>query len=160
MKLDTQKSALIFILFGLLFCSVAWSAEQESPDEKEEVRATAIAFNKAYAANDLEKYFSFYTDDATLVIPTGDPQTVAEYRAVWKAFLDSGSGVANIHLYEPTSIRVSPDGQSALVYFAPTSVVYFDAEGTESDYHFAESDTWWKIDGEWKVAHIHYHEIE
>ena len=78
MKLDKLRPALLFVTFTLLLCSTAWAgSDVKSSDATEEVRAAAIAFNKAYAANDLEKYFSFYTDDATLVIPTGDVQTVA-----------------------------------------------------------------------------------
>ena len=159
MKFNQQRSNLLIIVIGsLLFYSTAFaSPDADKSRAKEEVRAAAIAFNTAYAENKLDEYFAFYVDDATLMSPDGSIQTVAEYYAEWKEFLASGGGVASLSTYEPTSIRTSADGMSAVTYFTSDTTVYVDADGKETGSDTAETDIWWKIGGEWKVVHIHYH---
>jgi len=162
MKLKQQKPILLMIVIScLLYCSAAFaSPDTEKSSAKEEVRAAAIAFNTAYADNKLDEYFAFYVDDATLMSPDGSIQTVAEYYAEWKEFLASGGGVARLSSFEPTSIRTSADGLSAVTYFTSDTSVYVDADGKETGSDFAETDIWWKIGGEWKVVHIHYHQTD
>ncbi len=162
MKFNQLRSNLLIIVMGsLLFYSTAFaSPEAEKSSAKEEVRAAAIAFNNAYAENKLDEYFAFYVDDATLMSPDGSIQTVAEYYVEWKEFLASGGGVARLGSHEPTSIRTSADGLSAVTYFTSDTTVYVDADGKETGSDTAETDIWWKIGGEWKVVHIHYHQTD
>ena len=49
-----------------------------------EIREVAEAFNTAYATNDIETYFAFYTGDAVLYF-YGARQPVAAYREEWTA---------------------------------------------------------------------------
>ena len=162
MKFNQQLSNLLIIVIGsLLFYSTAnASPDTEKSTAKEEVLAASFAFITAYADNKLDEYFAFYVDDATLMSPDGSIQTVADYYAEWKEFLASGGGVASLSSYEPTSIRTSADGMSAVTYFTTSTTVYVDADGKETGSDTAETDIWWKIGGEWKVVHIHYHETD
>ena len=116
MKLNHQKSILLIIVINcLLYCSAGFAShDTEKSTVKEEVLAASIAFNTAYADNKLDEYFAFYVDDATLMSPDGSIQTVADYYAEWKEYLASGGGVVSLPSYEPTSVRVSADGLSAV----------------------------------------------
>jgi ketosteroid isomerase-like protein len=67
-----------------------------------EVRAASHAFDRAYATNDMDTYFDFYTDDA-VVFFYGSRQVVAEYEIEWKAFKAAGGGVEK---NEPSVITV------------------------------------------------------
>ena len=141
--------------------TIAIRAESSSAEkDRAEVLAASAAFNKAYAENRLEDYFSYYADNAVLMTPGGTLQAAAEYRAEWKVLLASGGGVAKLVTTQPTAVTISTDGSSAVVAFTPYTAVYKDSEGNESTANYAETDIWWKINGEWKVVYIHYHELD
>jgi ketosteroid isomerase-like protein len=52
-----------------------------------EVRAASMAFDKAYTTNDVEAYFSFYTDDAVVYF-FGARQKVSDYKEEWTAMVE------------------------------------------------------------------------
>ncbi len=57
-----MRTTLSFIVIGLLsFSAMAEHHEADNAD----LHAAIKAFDRAYASNDVEKYFSFYADDAT-----------------------------------------------------------------------------------------------
>ncbi len=59
----------------IVFAVPAWSQDNPAAKEVEEI---VMAFNKAYAANDLDTYFSYYSDDATAFFNT-DRIIVSDY---------------------------------------------------------------------------------
>ena len=55
-------------------------------------------------------------------------------------------------------IRLGPDGKSGIAY-SRLLYLYRNSAGVEKTITIAETDVWWKIDGEWKVVHIHFPEV-
>jgi ketosteroid isomerase-like protein len=130
-------------------------AEQHSSSETE-VRAAVAAFNTAYATNDVESYFSHYTDDATLYF-YGERHKVAAYHEEWTAMVDAGGAVEK---NDPSDVRVQvlPGDQVAVAsYFV--DYASRSPEGERTVAMGFESEVWQKIDGEWKIVSLHYSEI-
>jgi len=50
------------------------------------------AFDTAYATNDIETYFGFYADGATVYF-YGARQDISAYKKEWSAMKDAGGGV-------------------------------------------------------------------
>ncbi len=121
-----------------------------------EVRAAVAAFNGAYATNDVEGYFSHYTDDATLYF-YGARQKVAAYHEEWSAMVDAGGAVEKNDLSD-VRVQVLPGDEVAVAsYFV--DYVSRSPEGERVGARAFESDVWQKIDGEWKIVNLHYTEI-
>ncbi len=145
----------------LLTCLVAvlipisTMAEQPSSAETE-VRAAVEAFNGAYATNDVDGYFNYYTDDATIYFD-GARQKVAAYHEVWSAMIDAGGGVEKNDLSD-VRVQVMPGDEVAVAsYFV--DYVSRSPEGEMAVARAFELDVWQKIDGEWKIVNLHYAEI-
>jgi ketosteroid isomerase-like protein len=106
MKLSTLYScALLF--FG-------WSALANA-EPKADITQLETEFNAAYAANDLDKYFGYYSGDAILWFPEGRTD-LPGYKKEWTAFVKSGGKmlagtVSDMH------IRFSPQGDSAIASY-------------------------------------------
>lgn len=130
-------------------------AEQHSSAEAE-VRAAVESFNGAYASNDVEGYFSHYTDDAMLYF-YGARQKVAAYHEEWSAMVDAGGAVEKNDLSD-VRVQVMPgDAVAVASYFV--DYVSRSPEGEMAAARAFESDVWQKIDGEWKIVNLHYTEI-
>lgn len=119
-----------------------------------------MAFNEAFAANDLETYFSYYAEDATLLTPAGSLQTISQWYDEWTEVVKSGTRVVKMaSSYEPDSIRISAEGNSAVVLsFNDSSVTFSKPDGTESTINWPESTVWWRVEDQWKIVHLHYRE--
>src|ERR1700677_1916086 len=91
-------------------CSIAFLAlaplAQANP--KADIRALEQDFNAAYAANDLDKYFAFYSDDATLWFPEGRTD-IPSYKKMWTEYIASGGGIRAATLSD-LYVRLSPRG--------------------------------------------------
>ena len=145
----------------LLTCLVAvlipisTMAEHHNSAETE-VRVAVEAFNDAYATNDVEGYFSYYTDDAALYF-YGERHKVADYHVEWSAMVDSGGTVEK---NDPSDVKVQvmPGDEVAVAsYF-----VDYASRSPEGEMTVAtgfESEVWQKIEGEWKIVNLHYSEV-
>jgi ketosteroid isomerase-like protein len=126
------------------------------------VDAAESAFNQAYADNDIETYFSFYADDATLMTTDGQLQPVQVYYDEWKALINAGGGVVEVDPNHPRTIRVIDDNTVIVLFndFPGTYRYPTDTAGafTTVTNVWTETDVWSRIDGEWKVVHIHFHD--
>jgi len=145
----------------LLTCLVAvlipisTMAEQHSSAETE-VHAAVEAFNGAYATNDVESYFSYYTEDATIHFD-GARQNVAAYHEVWSAMINAGGAVEKNDLSD-VRVQVMPGDEVAVAsYFV--DYVSRSPDGEMAVARAFESDVWQKIDGEWKIVNLHFSEI-
>ena len=144
MKLSTLYSVAL-LLFG-------WSA-LASAGPKADISQLETDFNAAYAANDLDKYFSYYSDDAILWFPEGRT-AIPSYKKEWTDFIKSGGKilagtVSDMH------IRFSPQGDAAIAsYLLHLKTQATDKKVTEEVYQ--ESDVWFKAAGGWKITHVHY----
>jgi ketosteroid isomerase-like protein len=94
-------------------------------------------FNAAYAANDLDRYFGFYAEDAILWFPEGRTNVPA-YKKEWTEY-----------------IRVSALGDTAIASHL-LRVRTRAADKSVTDEDFQETDVWFKTPVGWKITHVHY----
>ena len=145
---------LLIGLVAVLITISAMAAHHGSAED--EVRAVAEAFDKAYATNDIEGYFGYYADGATVFF-YGARQDMSAYREEWSAMIDAGGGV-EVNEMSDVVIQMMPSGEVAIV----TSFINNrtrSAEGEVTNERAFETDVWQKIDGEWKIISLHYTEI-
>ena len=81
----------ILSLLAIVFMSFSAIAEHHG-DENADLHAAIKAFDHAYANNDVEKYFSFYADDATAYFGDGRVD-IAAYHEMWIGLMAAGGGV-------------------------------------------------------------------
>jgi len=148
-----MKKLLICLVAVLIPISIM--AEQHSSAEAE-VRAAVEAFNDAYASNDVEGYFSHYTDDAKLYF-YGERHKVAAYHEEWSAMVDAGGAVEK---NDPSDVIVQVlPGDAAAVASYFVDYASRSPEGERTVAMGFESEVWQKINGEWKIVSLHYSEI-
>ena len=121
-----------------------------------DVTGMVKAFNKAYADNEVDSYFSYYADDAVVYF-YGARQDLAAYHDEWAALVDAGGAVEKNELSD-IRIQVMPGGEVAVAtYFVDYRLR--EPDGNVSTSKAFESEVWQKIDGEWKIVNLHYSEI-
>ena len=124
--------------------------------ENADLHAAIKAFDHAYANNDVENYFSFYADDATVYFG-GARQDIAAYHEMWTALMEAGGGVELNEMSNPV-VQVMPSGDIAIA----TSFIDNRTrapDGTISTSNAFETDVWQKVDGQWKIISLHHSEI-
>jgi len=144
MKLSALYSCAL-LLFG-------WSALANA-GPKADITQLETEFNAAYAANDLDKYFGYYSGDAILWFPEGRTD-LPSYKKEWTEFVKSGGKmlagtVSDMHM------RFSPQGDTAIASYV-LRVKTLEANQKVTDEMFQETDVWFKAAGGWKIAHVHY----
>ena len=130
-------------------CALAGHPGSENAD----LHAAIKAFDRAYANNDVEQYFSFYADDATVYFG-GARQDIPAYHEMWTALMKSGGGV-ELNEMSDLRVQVMPSGDVAI------STSFIDnrtraADGTKTTSKAFETDVWQKIDGRWKIISLHH----
>jgi len=98
---------IIACLFIAGISLAALAEHHESPEAT--VRGLVDEFNSAYATNDADTYFSFYTPDATLYF-YGARQDVAAYDEEWHAMIEAGGGVEKNDISD-VRLQVLGDGR-------------------------------------------------
>ena len=139
---------LIICLLVLLFPLLIHAGDESSVES--EVRAAAADFNDAYATNDLERYFSYYADDAVVYF-FGERQDLEKYGRTWNEYMKAGGGVEKNELSEKI-FQVLPGGKAVIASY------FVHNEDEKSDVQAYETEVWQKIEGEWKVVNLHYTE--
>jgi ketosteroid isomerase-like protein len=135
--------------------SVAAPADHhETVDD--DLRAAIEGFDTAYATNDVEAYFDYYADGATVYFD-GARQDVDAYHEQWSAMMKAGGGV-EVNKMSDLVIQVMPSGDVAI------STSFVDnktraPDGSISSARAFETDVWQKIDGQWKIVSLHYSEV-
>jgi ketosteroid isomerase-like protein len=100
--------------FALLFsCALilAGASAAVRADTRADIDKLEKDFNAAYAANDLDKYFGYYSDDAVLWFPEGRTDVVS-YRKMWTAYIKSGAQLKSAELSD-YHVKISPQGDAA-----------------------------------------------
>ena len=148
-----MKKLLICLLVALIPLS-ALAAHHESVEAK--IQALEEAFNGAYASNDVETYFGYYTEDAALYF-FGARQPVAAYLEDWSATIEDGGGYEKYDLAD-MRVQVMPGDSVAIATY------FVDATSRSPDGELAalrafETDIWQKIDGRWRIVNMHYSDI-
>lgn len=135
------------------FALLAFAATLAHAGPKADIRRLEQDFNAAYATNDLDKYFGYYSDDAILWFPEGRTDIPA-YKKMWTEFIKSGGGIQAATLSD-LHVRLSPQGDAAIAsYLLHLATRETDKTVTVED--FQETDVWFKLAGTWKVSHLHY----
>jgi ketosteroid isomerase-like protein len=118
-----------------------------------DIRQLETDFNAAYAANDLGKYFGYYSDDAVLWFQDGRTD-IPSYKKEWTAFIKSGAQI-QAGTTSDMHIRFSPQGDAAIASYL-LHLKTKKADQTVTEEVFQETDVWFKMAGGWKIAHVHY----
>jgi uncharacterized protein (TIGR02246 family) len=142
------------LLSFVLICLGASAPSFAGP--KADIQQLEQESNAAYAANDLEKYFSYYADDAVFWFPEGRTD-VPSYKKEWSDFLKTGAGI-KAGTTSDMHIRFSPRGDVAIASY----VLHLTTQEADKKVHsedHQETDVWFKTDGGWKIAHVHYSDV-
>ncbi len=144
-----SKILSCFVIALLSFSAIADHHGEDNAD----LHAAIKAFDHAYANNDVEKYFSFYADDATAYFGDGRVD-IAAYHEMWIGLMEAGGGV-EMNEMSDLQVQVLPGGDVAVA----TSFIdnrTRSPDGTTSTSRAFETDVWQKIDGKWKIISLHY----
>jgi ketosteroid isomerase-like protein len=151
MKLNRNVLLLSAALCLPVTCLAAEVVDHAAAEQ--EVREVVVAFNRTYEENDLDAYFSYYLDGATMWFNT-DFVAIADYKKDWYELIGNGGGVEKNTL-SILRIVVAPSGDSAVAAYQ-LDVQTRMPDGTVTRDHSQESDSWFKVDGNWRIAHLHY----
>lgn len=145
------------LILGLVVVLLSLSAAADQHASAEAGVADAVrAFNGAYANNEVEPYFDFYAQDASVYF-YGARQDLDAYEDEWADMVAAGGSVEKNELSD-LRVQVMPGGDVAVAsYFVDYRLRLPDDEISAS--RAFETEVWRKIDGEWKVVHLHYSEI-
>ncbi|MEX2495322.1 MAG: nuclear transport factor 2 family protein [Woeseia sp.] len=145
-----KRSILMFITWIAIAAmpTVAFSAEAE-----EKIRELVVDFNEAYLQNDLDSYFDYYADDATLWFNSGRTP-LSGYKESWYKLIEGGGGVRKNSLSD-IKIQMSPGGDAAIVTYR-VDVDTQSPDGDISNTIAHETDVWFKTGNGWRIAHVHY----
>lgn len=134
----------------------AWSlqagAADTAPVEKQ-IAAAERAMNAAYAANDVDKYFSYYAEDMDAIF-YGARTNYTDYRKSWTESVKAGNVVASLKMND-VKVQVLPGGTAAVASYQ-IEVTYKHADGKTGTDKAFETDVWVKGKQGWKVQHAHY----
>ena len=162
-----KRMAFKFIAVVILFSQIGCTEQNtETPREQmdrevalAELRAAIKTFYDAFYTQNWDVYYTFYSDDVVLIDKTGDVMSLAEYES--RAAEDTetlGELLTDSFDDSQVDVRLSPDGKSGIAY-SRLPYLYRNSVGEETSITIAETDVWWRIDGKWKVVHIHYPEV-
>ncbi len=150
--LKYPSSAAIFLASVLLSPFV--TADHHAQNEANTLHAAIVAFDRAYATNDVDLYFSLYADDATVYVGGGERVDMAAYRKMWVELMAAGGGVERKDMSD-LKVQVMPGGEVAIV----TSFINNRtraADGSKTMSRAFETDIWQKINDQWKIVSLHY----
>jgi uncharacterized protein (TIGR02246 family) len=136
-----------------LFTTAMSAARAAEPAAiQKEIMRLERDYNDTYAANDLPKYFAYYADDAVLIF-YNKRTPLADYRKEWTESVRT-EPIESVKLSDVV-IRVSPSGDTAIASYQ-IDVRTRHAAAKSTDEHAFETDVWFKHDGRWQIAHVHY----
>ncbi len=145
---------LITLVTAFCLPLVAIAADEDAIEK--EVRVAAEDFNDAYRNNDIERYFSYYADEA-VVYWFGERQDLNAYYEEWRSMIEAGGGVERNDVTDPVYQVLAGGTVVVASYFVHN--VTRSPDGNQTTGNFYESDVWQNIDGKWKVINLHYSEF-
>ena len=145
------------ILSGLIIALMSFSAMAENHgSEHADLHKAIKMFDHAYATNDVETYFGYYAEDATVYF-YGARVDVDAYHEEWTAMMEAGGGVEKNEMSD-LKVQVLPCGDVAVATSFIDNITRAP-DGTKSTSRAFETDVWQKIDGDWKIISLHYSNI-
>lgn len=123
------------------------------PDPDHEILQVIEAFNRAFADNDPDRYFTFIDEDITVLTPSnpyrveGIPDDREEFE--WGI----RTGRSRVGYFQELQPHVQRYGDVAVVtYFSRGS---YGPEGEAVVAYLKETDVLVRREGTWKIVHIH-----
>ena len=110
-------------------------------------------FNRAFANNDPDKYFTYIASDITVLTPSNPYRVegLEQDRAEFEYSLRSG--VSRVGYFQEMQPKVQLLGETAVVtYFSRGT---YGPKGQEKVCYYKETDVLQKQAGTWKIVHIH-----
>src|SRR5262245_53734887 len=141
---------MIWTALPMLVAAAAFAGQQSTVKEIEEIEAV---FNGAYERNDLDAYYSYFADDVTMWFESGRVN-LADYKRDSYALIKAGGGVEKCVLSD-IRVQVSPGGDVTIATYV-LDVLTRQTDGTKTKEKGWETDVWFKRDGKWKLAHVHW----
>lgn len=133
--------------------SVSTAAATSEEAAVEEVLKHVVAFNAAYERNELDAYFAYYAEDATLWLNSGRVK-LADYQRDWRKLINDGGRVEK-NVISDLNVQMGPGDTTAVATYQ-LDVETRQPDGSVSKEHAHETDVWFLGNGEWLVAHLHY----
>lgn len=162
---STMLSGLRWLtLIGLSAAAVAYIssafAQHNGTAAEKEVTAAVKGIVAAYSGGpaSLEKYFSYYADDMSVIYQRGRWSKDSYYK-MWSALNASGGGVASAEI-EDLQVQVSPLGDAAVTTYEMPVVRRFPGgvvpAGESSNVTYNMTDVWYKVKGKWVVKSLSF----
>lgn len=151
MKPARMLASAVILLLPVAFAATSAKPRPASVDD--EVRDFEQRANSAYEANDLPKYFSFYSSDFSQFLPEGRSD-LAAYKKEWTAYIGEGNRIQKVEISD-LHIQVGPNKDTAVASFL-LHVRTKLKDGKVTDEDNQESDVLFKRNGQWKVVFLHY----
>jgi ketosteroid isomerase-like protein len=121
--------------------------------EEREVWSVVEAFNRAFAGNDPERYFTFIDEDIVVIIPSS-PYRIEGIRDDREEFEYSlRAGATRVGYFQELQPLVQVFGDTAVVTYYSRGA--YGPEGSATTAYLKETDVLVKKNGKWKIVHIH-----
>jgi ketosteroid isomerase-like protein len=158
--MPTLRLFVAALLFGLLLPAFAIAEEGGNPmktarltDAEQEVWNVIDAFNRAFAANDPERYFTFIDEEIVVIIPSS-PYRIEGVRDDREEFEHSlRAGSTRVGYFQELQPLVRVFGDTAVVTYYSRGA--YGQEGNTKTAYLKETDILVKKNGKWKIVHIH-----
>ncbi|HEY7124867.1 MAG TPA: nuclear transport factor 2 family protein [Ktedonobacterales bacterium] len=120
---------------------------------EQEVWQVVEAFNRAFASNDAERYFTFIADEITVLTPSNPYRIegIADDREEFEWGLRAGTG--KVAYFQELQPQVRVYGQVAVVTYYSRGA--YGGETSGKVLYLKETDVLVKQKQGWKIVHIH-----
>jgi ketosteroid isomerase-like protein len=142
-----------------ILCAIADTEQSNNPKmtttNTEEGRVLDVIeqFNKAFAANDAEKYFTYVDPEITVITPTNPYRVegITDDRDEFEYGLKTGA--SRVGYFQEMQPKVQLLGNAAVVtYYSRGS---YGPEGQQKVCYYKETDVLVRKTDGWKIVHIH-----
>ncbi len=153
-----KRTVLTFACGLALLSAIAGTEQPNSPKmttNTDEVPVLDVIkqFNKAFAANDPEKYFSYIDPEITVITPSNPYRVegIKDDRAEFEHGLKTG--VSRVGYFQEMQPKVQLLADTAVVtYYSRGS---YGPEGQQKVCYYKETDVLVRKTDGWKIVHIH-----
>lgn len=152
-----ERASMAFIVAVALAMTSAATGQQRGSAEQQ-VADGVRQLVTAYGANDVEKYFTIYAKDMTILRSTGR-WTHAEYHERWKQVVGGGGGNLSADVVD-LKVQMLPGGESAVATFKmPVKSRFPNAEaarGRNPEIIYYMTTVWAHRNSSWNIVHVHW----
>jgi len=150
-------ASMAFIVAVALAMTSAATGQPRGSDEQQ-VADGVRQLVTAYGANDVDKYFTIYAKDMTILRNTGR-WTHAEYYERWKQVVGDGGGNLSADVVD-LKVQMLPGAESAVATFKmPVKSRFPNAEaarGRNPEIIYYMSTVWAHRSNSWNIVHVHW----